>query len=57
MQTLKEIDTVLKAFWNFNAIYIAHDYVEQDSYRDGSRIYYPLKCETCGHISEAWREF
>ncbi|MEK6882631.1 MAG: hypothetical protein AABY22_23620 [Nanoarchaeota archaeon] len=55
-RTILEINTVLKVFWAFNAIYVAHDYYEQKSYIRGEKLYEPLKCKTCGHIDIAWRQ-
>lgn len=57
MQTLIELDTFIAALFNFGAIYIAHDFIEQKSYRKGKKIYEPLKCRRCGYISTAYREF
>ncbi len=57
LRTLKEWKIVLMAFWNFNAIYIAHDYIEQKSYMRGNKLYEPLKCKICGDVSLSWRMF
>ena len=56
LKTLKELDMFFKALWNFGAIYINHEYQEQKSYIKGSKMYDPLRCKTCGHISVAWKQ-
>lgn len=55
-QTIKEWKTFLNCLSN-GWFYIAHDYVEQKSYQKGNKIYTPLKCVKCGHISIGWRKF
>ena len=57
LRTFKDWKIFLQAFWNFNAIYIAHDYYEQKSYIRGKKMYFPVKCKTCGDISIGWRKF
>ena len=55
LRTLKDWRLVLQVFLDFNASYIAHDYIEQKQKIKGNRIYYPLKCKTCGNVSTAFR--
>ena len=56
LRTLKDWRIVVMAFWEFNAIYVAHDYYEQKSYIKRSKLYESLKCKTCGNISVGWRQ-
>jgi hypothetical protein len=57
LKTIKDWKIFLNALISFSAIYVAHDFEEQATYSDGTRIYEPLKCKTCGHISNAYRDY
>lgn len=57
LRTIKEFKIFFMSLFNFGALYVAHNYIQQKSYIKGTKIFDPLKCETCGHVSEAWRDF
>lgn len=53
--TLKEADHFIGFLFN-GLLYVAHDYMLEDSYIKGNKLYEPIRCTICGSVSESWRQ-